>query len=264
MSPCIDKQRIASSFSKAAVTYDSMAELQRVVGSELLGFLPESDQDVVMDLGCGTGFFTPKLKGKYPQASLINLDLALGMLNFAKANRPADKATWVCGDAEQLPLANKSIDLIFSTLAIQWCEDLTVLFNEIKRVLKPGGRFVFTTLGPSTLKELKQAWTEADALVHVNQFTSEQLIRDSLSDGLNLQSLHEDSKVLKYRELKELTDELKGIGAHNMNSGQQVGLMGRDKIRRFKSAYENQRLDDGLLPATYQVFYIVLEKQLEN
>ena len=264
MSPLIDKQRIASSFSKAAVTYDGMAELQREVGTELLSFLSEGNPDVLLDLGCGTGFFTPKLKEKYPQANLLNLDLALGMLNFAKAHRPADNTAWLCADAEQLPLANKCIDLIFSTLAIQWCEDLPILFQEIERVLKPGGRFVFTTLGPSTLHELREAWAEADALVHVNQFSSEQHIKASLSDRLTMHSLHEERKVLRYRELKELTDELKGIGAHNMNAGQQSGLTGRDKVRRFKAAYEKQRMDNGMLPATYQVFYVVIEKQLEN
>lgn len=260
----IDKQRVANSFSKAAVTYDGMAGLQRDVGNELLALMPDGAQERVVDLGCGTGYFTPKLKALYPQANLINLDLALGMLKFAKANRPAENASWVCADAEQLPLSHKCIDLIFSTLAIQWCENLPELFKEIERVLKPGGQFVFTTLGPDTLHELRTAWEEADSLVHVNQFLGEDVLRDSLPIGLDIKTWHEEHKVLKYTALKELTDELKGIGAHNMNSGQHEGLMGRQTLRRFKSAYESQRLNNGMLPATYQVFYVVIEKPLEN
>lgn len=260
----IDKQRIANSFSNAAKTYDSLADLQREIGSKLLECLPVQRPDEVLDLGCGTGYFTPALRHKYPQAYLYNLDLALGMLRYARANRPADNAGWVCADAESLPLADKSIGLIYSSLAIQWCEDLTRLFSEIQRVLKPGGQFVFATLGPETLAELRTAWAAADAHIHVNQFVGQQELRNRICNGLVLDSFTEEFRILKYRELKGLTDELKGIGAHNMNSGQPAGLMGREKMRRFKAGYEKQRLADGMLPATYQVFYVVVEKPLES
>jgi malonyl-CoA O-methyltransferase len=260
----IDKQRIANSFSNAASTYDSLAELQRQVGTELLDYLPEQHPGDILDLGCGTGYFTPILKQRYPDAYLYNLDLALGMLHYARSHRPAENASWLCADAESLPLADKSINLIYSSLAIQWCENIGQLFAEVQRILKPGGQFVFATLGAETLSELKVAWQSADTDTHVNRFFDQSHIRANIHEGLNVNSFHEDSKILKYRELKELTDELKGIGAHNMNSGQPVGLVGREKLRRFKAGYETQRMTDGMLPATYQVFYVVLDKPLEN
>ncbi|MGH1461487.1 MAG: malonyl-ACP O-methyltransferase BioC [Neptuniibacter sp.] len=260
----IDKQRIAISFSNAAGTYDGLAEFQRQVGTDLLGYLPEQQSGPIMDLGCGTGYFTPLLRHQYPSSDLLNLDLALGMLQFAKLNRPAVNTHWLCADAEALPLGDKSIGLIYSSLAIQWCENLTQLFTEVERILKPGGQFVFSTLGPSTLSELRYAWSEADTYVHVNQFAEQKQIRKSIPDSLSVSEFREELKVLKYSELKELTDELKGIGAHNMNSGQPTGLVGRDKIRKFKAAYEQKRAGDGMLPATYQVFYVVIEKPLEN
>ena len=260
----IDKQRIANSFSNAAETYDSLADLQREVGSQLLSYLPEQQPEELLDLGCGTGYFTTLLKNKYPQAYLYNLDLALGMLQYARENRPAEYSSWLCADAENLPLADKSIGLIYSSLAIQWCENLKQLFSEIQRVLKPGGKFVFATLGPETLSELKTAWAAADTHIHVNRFVDQQEVQNHICENLKLQSFEEEFKVLKYQELKGLTDELKGIGAHNMNSGQPTGLIGRERLRRFKAGYEEQRLSDGMLPATYQVFYVVVEKPLEN
>ncbi|WP_297311226.1 malonyl-ACP O-methyltransferase BioC [Neptuniibacter sp.] len=260
----INKQRVANSFSRAAGTYDSVAELQRDIGTQLLTLLPQSSPQSMLDLGCGTGFFTPALKQNFSDATLFNLDLAFGMLQFARENRPAEKTHWLCADAEALPLATKSIDLVFSSLAIQWCENLPHLFSEIERILKPGGRFIFSTLGPQTLCELRIAWKEADSYVHVNEFMPDSDIRNAISDGLMLTHLEEELRILKYAQLKGLTDELKRLGAHNMNAGQQVGLTGRERLRRFKSAYEHQRLDDGTLPATYQVYYAVVEKPLGN
>ena len=260
----IDKQRVAESFSRAAPTYDRVADLQRSVGEHLLSLLPNETSPTAMDLGCGTGYFTPALQSASRCTTLVNLDLAMGMLQYARNHRPAKNALWVCADAESLPLADESLDLIFSSLAIQWCENLPQLFNEVARTLSPGGSFVFATLGPNTLAELRTAWQAADNYVHVNRFLSEASIRQAIPETLHLQQLHEENRILKYNELRELTDELKGIGAHNMNSGQHVGLTGRKKIRRFMQAYEEQRDAQGQLPATYQVYYGILTKHSHN
>lgn len=260
METLIDKQRVAESFSKAAGSYDSVAELQREIGTELVTKLPQCSVERILDLGCGTGFFTPLLRQRYPQAELVNLDLAQGMLKFARERRFDGNAAWLCADAEALPLADSSVDLIFSTLVIQWCEDTSRLFKEIARVLRPGGQFVVATLGPETLFELKNAWCAVDDFTHVNRFISSENLLAACPDGLGVVAFSESFKVLEYTQLKELTDELKGLGAHNMNAGQQTGLTGRERIRRFKSAYEAQRNAQGLLPATYQVFFGVFEK----
>lgn len=264
MDALIDKQKVADSFSKAAMTYDSVAELQRDVGHTLMGYLPDSSPARIMDLGCGTGYFSPKLNQKYSTANLINLDLALGMLRFARQNRTLTNASWICADAESLPLSDASIDIVFSSLAIQWCENLPVLLKEIERVLAPGGRFVFATLGPDTLHELRTAWQSVDSFTHVNQFLSSEEHLSAVPGSLHLSEFKEEMRVLRYPQLKDLTDELKRLGAHNMNAGQKTGLTGREQIRRFKSAYEDQRLADGAIPATYQVFYGVLEKPVKG
>jgi ubiquinone/menaquinone biosynthesis C-methylase UbiE len=142
----LNKHRIADSFSRAAQTYDAAAELQRQIGHQLLESLPDTRPDRVLDLGSGTGYFTPLLRQRFASSQLVSLDLAQGMLAYARQHRPDSHAAWVCGDAEALPLASDSLDLIFSSLAIQWCERPDRLFAEIARVLRPGGRFVVATL----------------------------------------------------------------------------------------------------------------------
>ncbi|WP_428033184.1 malonyl-ACP O-methyltransferase BioC [Amphritea sp.] len=249
------KPQIAESFSRAAVSYDSVAQLQRRIGHHLLAQISLSSADVVMDLGCGTGYFVPLLSEQAKPQQLICLDLAQGMLRYARQTRATPNTLWLCGDAESLPLADNSVDLIFSSLAIQWCEDLAALFSEAARVLKPGGRFLFSTLGPNTLHELRDAWSDVDSFQHVNRFISFPRLQVCAEGYLQKVSLIETEELLLYDQLRELTAELKGIGAHNISAGRQSGLTGKARVIAFKQAYEQFRRSDGKLPATYQVFY---------
>lgn len=256
----LDKHRIAESFSRAAVSYDDAAELQRQVGHGLLERLPEAAPQVVMDLGSGTGYFTPLLRRRFAEAHLVSLDLAQGMLDYARRHRPDGRASWICGDAEQLPLRDASLDLAFSSLAIQWCERPERLFAELHRVLRPGGRFVAATLGPETLHELRRAWAAVDGHTHVNRFLPRGHLLAAMPPGLEVRGFEVERRVLGYPELRQLTQSLKGIGAHNMNQGQPTGLTGRARLQAFRDAYEAQRNADGLLPATYEVYYLDIEK----
>lgn len=253
----LDKRRVANSFSKAAGSYDSVARLQRAVGEELLNHLGElqlGEPERVLDLGCGTGYFTKRLALRLAPQQLLGLDIAEGMLQFARRER-GDRTLWLCGDAEDLPLADASIDLIFSSLSVQWCEHLPSLFAELYRVLKPGGQLLFSTLGPRTLWELKGAWQAVDGYVHVNRFQPQWGVNDALTNaGLIDSQWTREERVLHYEKLSDLTRELKALGAHNVNRGQPEGLTGREKIQALKSAYEQYR-QDGLLPASYEVYY---------
>lgn len=254
----LNKQSIAESFSKAAKSYDSAAQFQRDVGDRLLTYLPTKCGSVIIDLGCGTGFFQRQLQKKYKRA-IIGVDIAVGMLAFAKQHNLARNNSWLAADAEGLPFATNSIDLIYSSMAVQWCQQLPLLFSEIKRVLKPGGKFVFSTLVEGSLVELKSAWQSVDGYVHVNQFMSALYWRQIITAAnLSISSLVVNSHSLRYQKLGQLTGELKAIGAHNMNAGRPKGLMGKKTYQQLHAGYEVFRDDTGKLPATYQVLYGVI------
>ena len=254
--PTLDKKQMAHSFSRAATTYDSVAGLQRDVGTVLLQKLEQNSAvKVVLDLGCGTGYFTPQLQTLFPQAMVLGVDIAEGMLHFAREHQPELKS-WTCADAEYLPFADQSVDIIFSNFALQWCANLPRLFAELQRVLKTDGQCIFTTLGPATLHELKSAWAQVDAKVHVNQFhESELLIADMQQQGFQLVEFEHKPAIMEFEHLSDLTRSLKFLGAQNVNRGRAVGLTGRKKIQAFKLAYESFRRNN-LLPATYDVFYL--------
>lgn len=256
-----DKRHVAASFSRAAASYDSVAALQRDVGNQLLSRLPS--QFVPgrwLDLGCGTGYFSRELGGRYSGSQGVALDIAEGMLNHARPLGGA--AHFIAGDAERLPLRDATCDLLFSSLAVQWCEDFASVLSEARRVLKPGGVFAFASLCVGTLAELRDSWRQVDGRVHVNRFREfgryQQLCADS---GLNVMGLETRPHVLHYPDVRSLTHELKALGAHNLNPGRPGGLTGRARILGLVEAYERFRQAEGL-PATYQVVYAVLEKPL--
>ncbi|SEM78454.1 malonyl-CoA O-methyltransferase [Pseudomonas sp. ok272] len=254
-----DKRQVAASFSRAAASYDSVAELQRAVGAELMARLPTGHApDRWLDVGCGTGHFSRALAQRFQRSEGLALDIAEGMLNHA---RPLGGAHhFMAGDAESLPLRDASCDLVFSSLAVQWCVDFAAVLSEAYRVLKPGGVLAFASLCAGTLYELRDSWREVDGMVHVNRFrgfsTYQQLCADS---GLKVLSLQRCPHVLHYPDVRGLTHELKALGAHNLNPGRPGGLTGRARILALIDAYEQFRQAQGL-PATYQVVYAVLEK----
>ena len=254
-----DKRQVAASFSRAAASYDSVAELQRDVGTQLLqrlpvGFVPAR----WLDLGCGTGYFTRALARRFADGQGLALDIAEGMLDHARPLGGAEH--FIAGDAERLPLQDSTCDLIFSSLAVQWCANFDAVLSEAFRVLKPGGVFAFASLCVGTLYELRDSWRQVDGLVHVNRFREfaryEQLCAAS---GLRAMRLEKQAHVLHYPDVRSLTHELKALGAHNLNPGRPGGLTGRARILGLVEAYEQFRQAQGL-PATYQVVYAVLEK----
>lgn len=255
-----DKRQVAASFSRAASSYDSVAELQRAVGGHLLARLPEGlSPRRWLDLGSGTGYFSRALAQTFVDSEGVALDIAEGMLRHARPSGGA--AHFVAGDAERMPLRDDSCGLIFSSLAVQWCADFAAVLSEAHRVLQPGGVFAFASLCVGTLYELRDSWQTVDGLVHVNRFRQFDDYRQlCAASGLRIRSLEIKPHVLHYPDVRSLTHELKALGAHNLNPGRPGGLTGRARILALIEAYEDFRQRDGL-PATYQVVYAVLEKE---
>lgn len=258
----IDKRLIRESFDRAAAGYDEVALLQQEVGQRLLERLDliKLQPERIVDIGAGTGELSSALGKRYKGCEVINLDLAPNMLKQARKRQGVmdklfGKQRFICADAEQLPLADNSVDMVFSNFAIQWCSDLDLAFGEFQRILKPGGLLLFTTFGPDTLKELRQAWRAVDNDVHVNSFIDmhdigDALLRARLADPV----MDTEHLTLTYKDGMGVMHDLKAMGAHNITSGRNHGLTGKQKLKQMLTAYEQFR-SDGQLPATYEVVY---------
>jgi len=254
----IEKDAIAKSFSKAADQYDEYARIQHVLAHELLKLCPSQDNKHVLDLGCGTGYCLPELQEIYPQATITGGDLAPGMLQHAKSHYP--QFEYEISDAENLSFENEQFDLIFSSLAVQWCDDFSRVLSEAWRCLKPGGHLVLSNLAAGTLQELKQAWLEVDQHQHVNEFTLGEHLLKNISDSNFVESDVQINTHIDYHQnVRSLTDSLKRIGAHNITQGRAKGLTSPGIIKQFKLAMEKHRTEKGL-PASYAVLTCVLQK----
>lgn len=263
----IDKRLMRRAFERAARTYDQAAFLQREVGQRLLERLEfvKLAPTLALDVGCGTGFGSRALAQRYPQARVVGLDIAPAMLRVARQADPwwrrklpfvaGNVPAYIGGDLERLPLPDSSAQLLCSNLALQWSNDLSLAFAEFRRVLAPGGLLMFSTFGPDTLRELRQAFAGLDGYTHVNRFMDMHDIGDELAyAGFATPVVDMEFITLTYADLMGLLRELKAIGAHNVTSGRGHGLMGKKAWRAMLQNYEKLRRD-GRLPATYEVIY---------
>lgn len=257
-----DQQRVRRAFDRAADSYQQFAVLQAEVCNRLLEKLDmvKIAPQMILDAGTGTGSALPSLFARYKKAQIVTLDLSENMLqkagqhgNFLRSPQA------VCGDIERLPFADNSYDLVFSSLSMQWCNDLNAALLEAKRVLKPGGLYMFTTFGPDTLKELRSSWSAVDAASHVNQFIDMHDIGDALlSDGFSQPVMEAEFLTLTYDSVEGLMHDLKAIGANvtaSAANGESLkGLGGKAMLQSVRQNYEQYR-QHGLLPATYEVIY---------
>lgn len=260
----IDKRQVRRAFDLAAAGYDRAAVLQREIGlrmAERLEYIRHQPH-TILDAGSGTGFGSRLLRKRYAGARVVELDLAPAMLEIARRSTPwwrrgilRGRAVYVCGDIERLPLKSAAADMIWSNLALQWCNDLDAAFAEMHRVLAPGGLLMFSTFGPDTLRELRQAFGGVDGYSHVSRFIDMHDIGDALlRAGFAMPVMDVEHFTLTYRDVPDLMRDLKALGAHNATQGRRRGLEGKAAWRQVLANYERLRCD-GTLPATYETVY---------
>ncbi|MEB8433771.1 malonyl-ACP O-methyltransferase BioC [Cocleimonas sp. KMM 6892] len=254
-----DKKTTRLHFERAADTYDASAVLQKEVANRLSGRLDyiKHSPKTVLDVGSGTGFITQDLLKRYPKSSIVALDLAHSM-----ASKSQQLGGWfrkplaVCADAEQLPLKADSIDLIISSLMLQWSNDLKQTFAGFHSVLAPNGLLLFSTLGPETLREMRESWATVDNVPHTSHFLDMHEIGDALLQSGFINPVTDMEMItMTYTNVRQIMRDIKQIGANNSHSGRSKGLMGKQKLKAFETAYEQFKTDEGLYPATWEVIY---------
>jgi malonyl-CoA O-methyltransferase len=265
MSATFDTRQVRRAFSRAAPGYDAAAALQREVEARLLEsleFYPVKHGDKqppqrVLDLGSGPGRAAAAMRRRWPKAQVLALDLALPMLRQARGRdgwqplrRGVDR---VCADARALPLAETSLDVLFSNLCLQWVEDLPAVFAGFRRALRPGGLLLVSTFGPDTLHELRGAFAQADEAPHVSPFASIAQFGDALVHaGFRDPVLDRDASTTHYRDLPALMRELRTLGATNALRARRHTLTGKARFARAAEAYAREYGDDDGLPASWE------------
>ena len=253
----LDPCQVRRAFARAASSYERHDALQREVEARLFESLDyyEGTPARVLDVGCGTGRGTARLKKRWRGAEVIALDLSPPMLREARRH-----AGWwkpfarVCADGRALPFPDHSVDVVYSNLCLQWCDAPGALLAECARVLQPGGLIVASSLGPDTLSELRAAWAAAnDAHARVGRFLDMHDLGDAaLAAGLKDPVLDADHVTMHYADVRALLVDLKGLGATNADRDRPRTLTGKARFKAMLDAYETRRRD-GRIPATWEV-----------
>jgi malonyl-CoA O-methyltransferase len=252
----LDKKTARLAFNRAAAAYDQHAILEQEMESRLLeriGYLRHPPERV-LDIGCGTGSASRTLKTQFEDATIISLDWSKAMLEVAGSGQPS-LAGRVCADMHSLPLAARSIDLVFSNLTLQWCVDLPAVFQEFRRVMSAGAMLVFNCYGPDTLRELKQAWRSVDDYPHVHDFPDMHDIGDGLmAAGFAEPVMDIERLTMDYPDVMSLLRDLQGTGSRNAASHRFKGLTGRGRLKQMQQAYEDFS-QNGRYPASYEITF---------
>lgn len=254
-----DRRWVRERFNRAAEGYDQFAHVQREVGRrldqrfELLKIQPER----VLDLGAGTGQLTAAMQKRYPKSELIATDLAESMLKrVPRRHFLARHPGKVAADMHALPFANAQFDVVVSNFVLQWSDDLPRLFQETARLLRPSGVLAFSTLGPDSLKELRQAWAAVDQdPAHVHQFDDMHDVGDAMLAALLADPVIDREEIIvEYQTTQQLFADLRGVGVGNTQQARRRGLTSARRWREFSQALESQR-ENGVIKLTYEVVY---------
>lgn len=251
--------QINNAFNAHAAEYEHAAKIQIEIGERLferLHYLNIKPQ-FVLDLGCGPGLFSAQLKKHYPKAQIIGLDLAYNMLVCAKGKQ-GWRRKWglVNADMTALPFASGLFDLVFANQVIHWSNPLSRVVSELNRVMRPEGCLMFSTLGPDTFQELRQAFSTADTYAHVNAFPDMHDVGDCLLAEYFLDPVVDmEMLTAHYANLPGLLHALKAQGVRNINPARNPGLTGKQAWCRFETSMASLTTEAGKIPLTYEVVY---------
>lgn len=251
MTQAIDKVAVAAAFGRAANHYEHFAELQRLTGDQLLACVGARKPGLVLDAGCGTGWYSRVWQAR--GSRVVALDLSASMLAVCQQKHSAGR--YIEADIEATPLASGSVDLAWSNLALQWCSDLHRALAELYRVTRPGGCIAFTTLASGSLSELHQAWAGTGEPPPVNPF----LTVDAIATACQPWHFRLECRPVQQRFPDALSAmrSLKGVGATHLHRGRSPQLMTRGQLQRLTAAWPEE---GGHYPLSWNIVYGVIER----
>lgn len=209
--------------------------------------------ETVLDLGSATGAAHAGLRKHFSGAHHVAFDISHNMLAADRRKRswrarlPFLRSSFVQGDASKLPFRTNSFDVVFSNLLLPFIDRPEVVFAEVSRILRQNGVFAFATLGPDSLRELRDAWQSLDRHQHVNQFPDMHDIGDALMRcGLREPVLDVDRLVVRYEDARKLFADLTSVGARNALTARNRGAVGRQRFARMLDALRDPENDGAI------------------
>ena len=256
--PQLNNFKIQNNFNKSAQHYDLYTQLHRDIADKVCSRLMREEMPTaILDVGCGTGYLTRKLKDLMPQVEIVGLDFAQGMLEVARLKR--EDIFWVLGDCKKIGLTDQSFDWVVSNLAYQWSDDLTEAFSEARRVLNSKGIFACTLFGYKTCQELFQSLNEAKGHdLNFSRLPQESSVRELLAkcDFKNV-DIHTQVMKMEFKDIYALLNWLKSIGANNIS---RIGFIGTDLLRKADLIFQDKFSYLQGVGVSFEVIYVYAKK----
>ena len=247
------KLKIHNSFSSKAESYDAYAKIQKVVAErmierlDVMNFTPKN----ILDLGCGTGLLTSLLHKRYDDSRIISVDFSSEMLKTCFEKDV--KSSFVCADIEYLPFKSMNFDLVISNFTLHWCQNLQKILLDVQNNLTDQGIFFFSTLGPDSLSELREAFLEVDRFNHVNNFIDMHHYGDMLNE-LNFVDpvMDVENITLKFNTFFDAVNSIRKIGA-NVLLDTSTKPLSKIEVNTLINSFPKS--SDNKYPLTYEVIY---------
>ncbi len=220
----------------------------------------------ILDAGCGRMPAEDVLGTRFPAARLTGVDVSLEMLKASRRSATllaraghilgfGPVRSVVCSRMESMPVADSSIDMVWSNLALAWVRDAGPAFREFHRVLNEGGLLMFSTYGPDTLRELRSAFAAVENRPHVHEFTDMHDLGDMLlANGFAEPVMDMERLVYTYADVAPMLRELQHSGQTNAALDRRRGLTGRAAWNAMLAAH-SRRESDGRIEATFEIVY---------
>lgn len=222
----------------------------------------------VLDAGCGNAHALEPLRAQYPQLDYIGLDACPAVLETAKQrysakpslwqklrNKPTAPVTFINADMASTGLGPESIDLIWSNMAVHWHSQPHNVIKEWRRILRPQALVMFSSLGPGSLVELRQAIQDAGLKTATPEFVDMHDFGDLLlENGFMDPVMDQETITLTYKTGKKLLEDVRLLGG-NPSTNRRPALGGRSWLNRLINSLEQQRHQDGTIHLSIEVAY---------
>lgn len=238
------KQRISDAFGAAAGRYEAHAGPQRLAAGLVADLAQRQKPDGVgriLEIGCGTGLLTRDVQARWPGAEMVVTDLSPQMLEKA-ASDGLVAGRFLTMDGEAPLFEGAWFDLILSSLAFQWFDDLPAAIGRLVALLRPGGSLIFSTMGQGSFANWRAAHASCGLVAGVPDYPTLAQLREILA-RFDDAFAFDEAVALEGQGARALLDHLKGIGAVVPGEGRNP-LNVRD-LRRVMAAYDTAGGRDG-------------------
>lgn len=265
----INKQQVMRRFGRMSASYDEYARIQKDMAASLLALIKNNSKLIrILEIGCGTGYFTRLLSNQYPHAEILATDISPGMLTTARSKLAGcSNIRYALEDGENLQIREK-FDLVISNAAFQWFNNHPQAYTGFYNCLNPGGYLIYTTFGPKTFYELHASFKAAREILdqqseaqHGQSFADAAFLAQSMESAGFCDISHTEAELREYfPSVKDFMQSVKKIGANNASYDANRPVS-RKLMFTMMEYYETHFKEENSIHATYHAIYGMGRKQ---